>query len=146
MERRETGLEEAVVEHLAHELVAAVAGAETVAVAEAETRAADFNLVRLTELDHSELLEIAVGPDIVVAGEEIHLDTRVHEVQERREHPYISFRDDVAVFVPEIPDVAEQIQRIRLRSRNSFQERDETRFAPGGIGHLETEVDVGDEI
>ena len=115
-------------------------------MAQAEILAVQRDVEGLLETVHPQLLEERIGPDVVVAGAEPDLHACVHQADELRDHPRARARDHVAVFVPEVPDVAQQVERPHLLDREPFQEIDETRLALRGILHPQAEVHVGDEI
>ena len=142
----ETALEEAVVESPPHEFVATHAWTEPVAVTQAELLSADLRHIRLYAALHPEFLEIGVGPDVVVPLKEIHFHAGVHQVLQGGENARIALGDHVPVFIPEVPDVAEEVQGLRLGRRNSAEELHETRFPAGRVGNGEAQVDVGDEV
>ena len=82
----------------------------------------------------------------MVAGEEVHLDTGIHKVHEGRKHPDISLGHDVAVLVPEIPDVAKKVKGVSPVRRYGLEEGDETGLAGGGVLDVKAQMDVGCEI
>ena len=51
-------------------------------------------------------LEIAVGPHVVVAGEEVDFHPPVGQLRQGAEQPGETFRDDAPVFVPEIEQIS----------------------------------------
>ena len=106
----EQALTGAVVEHPPQELELPVGIAETVAVCEVEHVAIDVGGERLpVEDDAAFLLEVAVGPDVVIAREVVHLYAHIGELGNLSEEPSIALRHHVAVFVPEVEHVAEQV-------------------------------------
>ena len=65
---------------------------------------------RLSVDDYPTLFfEIAVGPDVVIAREVVHLYAHIGELGNLSEEPSIALRHHVAVFVPEVEHVAEQV-------------------------------------
>lgn len=60
------------------------------------------------------LLEVAIGPDVVVAGEEVHFHAHVGQFRQFAEKARIAFGHHISVFVPEVKHVAEQIHGLRL--------------------------------
>ena len=76
----------------------------------------------------------------------IYLHARVHQVLQGGENARVALGHHVPVLIPEIPDVPQQIQRLRLFRRNAFQEGRETGLPVRRTGDLEAEVDVGDEV
>ena len=60
------------------------------------------------------LLQVAVGPEVVVAHEVVHLHAHVGQFGEFAEEARVALGHHVAVFVPEVEHIAEQIDRFRL--------------------------------
>jgi len=110
MQKAEQELENPVVEHSAQEPITQRSRPQAVSVAQAERFAADLHKSRLLQAYHSEFLEIAVCPHVVIALEEIDLHSPVHQRRQGCEHPDVAFRDHIPVFIPEIPDVAKKIE------------------------------------
>ena len=137
----EQNLQETAMEDAADDPVSERHIPQSVTMTETEFHAGNINHTRLFEAFHAELLEVAVGPDVVVSGEEIHIHTTVHELLQGSENPYISFRNDITVLIPEIPNVAEEVDR-RGVFRQGTQEVGETALACGGVGHLKAQMDV----
>ena len=73
---------------------------------------------RLDKPPHPEFFKIAVCPHVMIALEEIHLDTGIHQIHKGRKHPDITFRDNIPVLVPEIPDIPQKIQGTGPSGRN----------------------------
>lgn len=70
---------------------------------------------RLTmENDATLLLQIAVGPYIVVAREEMHLHTKVGQFRELAEEASAPLWHDILVFVPKVEHIAQEIDCARL--------------------------------
>ncbi len=70
---------------------------------------------RLTmENDAALLLQIAVGPYIVVAREEMHLHTKVGQFRELAEEASATLWHDILVFVPKVEHIAQKIDCARL--------------------------------
>lgn len=70
---------------------------------------------RLTmENDAALLLQIAVGPYIVVAREEMHLHTKVGQFRELAEEASATLWHDILVFVPKVEHIAQEIDCARL--------------------------------
>jgi len=87
---------------------------QSVTVSETETFSGYFNDIRLGQPDHSEFLEIAVCPDVVIALEEIYLHSPVHKILESGKDPDISFRHHISIFIPEVPYITEKVKSLRL--------------------------------
>ena len=65
---------------------------------------------RLTmENDATLLLQIAVGPYIVVAREEMHLHTKIGQFRELAEEASATLWHDILVFVPKVEHIAQKI-------------------------------------
>ena len=78
MQRVEQHLARAVVEYALYELEAAVGVAQSVAVRYVEHLVVDLYRLGFGVHDKATLLfEVAVGPDVVVAGEVVHLHAHV---------------------------------------------------------------------
>lgn len=70
---------------------------------------------RLTmENDAALLLQIAIGPYIVVAREEMHLHTKVGQFRELAEEASATLWHDILVFVPKVEHIAQKIDCARL--------------------------------
>jgi len=118
VQKAEKELEDAVMKHSTEETISHGNRPQTISMSYAERLASYFHESRLLQAYHSEFLEIAVCPYIVIALEKVNLHTPVHQRSQGREHPDISLRDHIPVFIPEIPYVAEEIERLRfLRQR-----------------------------
>jgi hypothetical protein len=75
----------------------------------------------------------------MVSFKEIHLDTSVHKVLQGRKNPYITFRNDVTIFIPEVPDITQQVHGTGIL-REIPQEIDKTGFAVGRIADPKAEM------
>ncbi len=105
----------AVVEHPAQELEVGMGVAQAVAVGKIEDLAVQLGCQRLAVHDEAALfLEVAVGPYIMVAGEEMHLDAHVGKLRQLTEETRVALGHDVLVFVPEVKHIAEQIDCLSL--------------------------------
>jgi len=103
MESREQTLEEWSMESPFHELIAMHSRAEPVAMSQTERLGADLAAIWLVKDLYPERLEIAIAPDIMVSLEEIDFDSGIHEFGQSPEHTHIPARNDIPVFIPEIP-------------------------------------------
>ena len=81
----------------------------------------------------------------MISLEEIYLHSPVHKIGQGTEHPHISLRNDVTVFIPEIPYIPEQVQSLRLRWKRP-QKSHKTPLPPLGVRHIQTEMDISDKI
>ena len=145
MQEAEQELKDSVMEDGTEETVSARHGAETVAVTEAEHLTADLHKSWLLKTFHTKFLEIAVCPHIVVTLEEIHINSPVHQCSQRCKDPYIPLRNDVTVFIPEVPDITKEIQCCRFL-RQRAEKIDETGFTGNRIVNPEAEMNIGDEV
>lgn len=66
------------------------------------------------ENDAALLLQIAIGPYIVVAREEMHLYTKVGQLRELAEEASATLWHDILVFVPKVEHIAQEIDCARL--------------------------------
>jgi len=146
MKKAEKTLKKSITESPSHQFVPFVPRPESVTMTEAECLSSYHGDIRLLENPYSKFLEIMEAPDIVVALKEINLDTRVHQINQSREHPHVAFRDDIPVLVPEIPNVSEQIQRPAPLLRNRLQEPDKTSLPVNGIIDLQAKMHIRDKI
>lgn len=71
----------------------------------------------------------------MIAFKEKDLDSPVHKVMKGREDTDISFGHDIAVFVPEIPDVTKKVQSLGV-FRERAEEVRETPLPAGRIADL----------
>ena len=136
MQHAEKDLKETAMEDAADDSVAKRNVSESVTVSEAESNPGDIHDTWLFKTFHAEFLKVAVGPDVMVSREEIYIHSAVHEFLQGGECADISFRNHITVFIPEVPDVAEQIDRFGV-FRQGTQEVGETALAGGGISHLQ---------
>ena len=121
-------------------------GAEAVTVSQAEHLAADLDPEGLRKDPHPHVLEIVIAPDVVIPGEEVHRHACIHQVHQRGKDAHAPLRDDVTVFIPEIPDVAQQVERRRPVFRDAPQETDEARLPVGGIRDIQPQMHVGNKV
>ena len=136
MKKTEKELCHTAVEDPTKEAVAGRNRTKSVTMTETETLSSYLNQGRLDKFPHAKFLEITVCPNVMVALEEIHLHSPVHQIDKGREHTDIAFRHDMFVFIPEIPDVSEKIDSLRIL-RKGPEEINETAFAVGGIADLQ---------
>ena len=84
-----------------------------------------------------------------MSGAEVHEGLRLlnqyapnkHKRSQRRKYPDITLRDNVAVLVPEVPDVTEKIDSFRIR-REAAQKVSETTLPVGWITDLQASMDI----
>jgi len=141
MEKAEKELEHTVMEDSAKEAVSHRNRPQAVSVTKAEGLSSYLDQGRLHESLHSKFLEILIGPHIMVSLKEKDFHSPVHKTLESGKDPYVSFRNDVTVFVPEIPYVTQQIQGSRILRKRAQKVR-ETTFALLRVSHLKTEMDI----
>ena len=60
------------------------------------------------------VLQVSVCPDVVVAGEEMHLHTHVGQFGQLAEEARVALRHHVAPLAPEVEHVAEEVDGARL--------------------------------
>jgi hypothetical protein len=145
MKGTEQYLRQTVMEESAKETISERYRTQTVAVSETEVLVADTGQSRLLQLDHTKLLKIPVGPDVVIAFKKVHLHTSIHESLQSCQHPNIALRDHISVFIPEIPDISQEIQCFRLFGKRS-EEVCKTTFPTCRIRNLKTQMNIGDKV
>jgi hypothetical protein len=101
---------------------------QTVSMTKAESLTGNLHDTWLYETYHTQLLEIAVCPHIMVSLEKIHLHSPVHKVLQCSKDAYVALGHHITILVPEVPYVTEQIQSIRFR-RKIVQKRNKTTLA-----------------
>ena len=90
--------------------------------------------------------EVVADPHVVVAREENHPDTPVGQFGQLAQRPHEPLGDHAAVFEPEIEDIPDQEDRLRIPCR-VVEPRHETPFdRPRRRGIAGSQVDVGCEI
>jgi hypothetical protein len=139
MEHAEKDLQESVVEDTAKETITERNGTEAISMSEAETLSGDLDKSRLLKLLHAQFLEIRIRPHIVVSLEEKHLHSPVHQIGQSRKHPHISFRNHITILVPEVPDIAEKVHRLRIL-RQRAEKTGKTTFTVGRICDLKPQM------
>lgn len=140
-EKTEQKLRHTAMEHVAKESVPERYRSETVAMAKAEFLSSDLHKCRLGQLHQSQFLKIGICPYVVVTLEEINLYPSVHQFLQGSEHSYITFRHDIKILIPEVPDVTKQVYGLRVL-RKTPEKISETAFTTCRIGDLKTKVDV----
>ncbi len=109
---------------------------------QAENLSVNLHDRRLDKPLHTKLFKIAVGPYIVVSLEEIHIHPGLNQPDNRSKYFYISFRDHITVFIPEIPDVTQKIQSRRLPGVERPQKFDKTAFAPLRVIYIQPQMHI----
>jgi hypothetical protein len=112
MQHAEKELQDTAVEHTTKETVTEWNRTQPVTMAQTEDTAIDFNQCRLFKALHTQFLKITICPHIVVSLEEIHLHSPVNKISNSAKHPDISFWNNIAILVPEVPNVTEKIQSL----------------------------------
>ena len=120
----------------AHKLIPLLSGPQSVPVPEAEANVPDPDHVRLLQGDYPHRLEIVIGPYVVIPLEEVYLDSGGNKVLKRSKYLDIALRNDIFIFVPEIPDIPQKIQRFRFSGGNSAEHTDKPGLAVSGIANL----------
>ena len=145
MKHAEEELEDLAMENSSKETVSERHFTQTVAMPQTEPLSGNLYKSRLSQLYHSELLKIAVRPDIVIALKEIYLHASVHQQLQSREYADISFRDDIPIFVPEVPDIPKKIEGISIL-RKAVQKRYETTLATCRVLDIKPQMNIRYEI
>ena len=115
MNKVEQTLAEAVVENAPKQLELDRRVAKPITMGKEKDLVANLRGKRLTmENDAALLLQIAVGPYIVVAREEMHLHTKVGQFRELAEEASATLWHDILVFVPKVEHIAQEIDCARL--------------------------------
>ena len=84
----------------------------THAVAMSQKELMAINLRRLflfVQNDATLLLQVFIGPDVVIACKVMHLDTHVGQFRQLTQKPRKTFGNDILVLIPEIKHIAQQI-------------------------------------
>ena len=136
VQHAEEDLKEAAMEDASDDPVAKRHVSESVTMTETKSDAGDIHDTRLFKTFHAELLEVTIGPDVVVSSEEIHIHATVHEFLQGSECADIALWHHIAVFIPEIPDVTEKIHSLSV-FRQRTQKVCKAALAGSGIRHLQ---------
>ena len=134
-------LQHLIVEHSTKETIAERYWTESVTMTDAESITTDLHQRRLLEAPHAQFLKIIICPDVMVALEEIHIDTPVHQCCKRSEHPHIALGNNITILIPEIPDIPEKVQRFGF-FRKTTEKLHETGLPAGRIIDLQTKMDI----
>ena len=81
----------------------------------------------------------------MIARKEIDSHSPVHQCSKGCKHTDISLWNDIAVFVPEVPDITKQIDRLRI-GRQTLQEIHETTFPAHRVTYLQPQMYIRYEI
>jgi hypothetical protein len=141
MQHAEKELQNAVVKHPTKEPVAERNGTQPITMPEAEAFSGNLHKGRLGHPYHPQFLKISVCPHIMVPLREIHLHSPVHQRDKGTKHTYISLRDDMLVFIPEIPYVTKKIKGIRIL-RQRIQKIRKTPLPVSRILDIKTQMHV----
>ena len=82
----------------------------------------------------------------MITREKVYFDAGINQVGDGGKYFHITLRDDIPVFVPEIPDITEEIQGFRLFGRDILEEFHEAGLARLGILDIQAKVHVGGKI
>jgi hypothetical protein len=145
MQKTEKELKNTIMENTAQEAIAERNRSEAITMAQTESLSTDLNDRRLGQAYHSELLKVFISPDVMVALEEEDLHSPVHQRLKGSKDPDISFRNDITVFVPEIPDVTQQIQSLSIL-RQTAEKVGKTPLTRIRIRNLQPQMDIRDKI
>ena len=111
----EGNLAQTVMKHPFQQFVLLIRVAQPVAVGHEEHLAVDLRRQRLLMQNDATLpLQVVVGPDVVVAGKEMHLHAHVGQLAQLAEEARVAAWHHIFVFVPEVKDIAQQIDGCRL--------------------------------
>jgi len=146
VQEAEKALEKLIAESPAHQFVQPVAWPKAVPMTQAENLSSDLRHIRLLKDFHAELLKIMEAPDVVIALKKAHFDPGIHQIQQSREHPDITFRDHVVVLVPKIPDVSKEIKSSRPVLGNRLKESHEAGLPVRRIIDIKAKMDIRHKI
>ena len=111
-------------------------------MSQAERLASDFQQLGLLATGYPQALEEGVSPDVVVAGEEIYLHAGIHQGYELSHHARSLAGHHVPVFVPEIPDVSEQVKGECILRRDAAEKVQKALLSFRRVGAAQAQVDV----
>ena len=128
MNHREQSLGKFVMEKPAEDLKGFVCLAQSVSMSQEKLLAVDFCCQRLPmQYDATLPCQIVTTPDVVIAGEEMDLDTQVCQLGEFPQEPGKTLWYYHPVFIPEIKHITQEINGCRL-VLDTVQEVHETAF------------------
>jgi hypothetical protein len=122
MQHAEEYLEKTAMEDRTKETVPERNRAKAVSMTDTEPLSCNLHQTRLFQTDHTQFFKIGICPHVVISLEEIHFDASIHQVTKGSKDLDISLGNHITVFIPEIPDVTEKIQRLRLLCRYPAKE------------------------
>ncbi len=105
----------------------------------------DYTLRTMMNLD-THALEIMIAPDVMVAAEEMHLDTTGNKRLESSEYAGIPGRNDITVFIPEIPDIAKHVKSLGFLFRDRFEKAHKPVLPCTRVAHVESQMDIRKEV
>ena len=143
---RKKNLGPALAEHAFDKLVPMVSRAQSVPVSHTEALPPYLRHIRLLKLHHAQLFKIVERPEVVVSLEEVHLHARIYQVCDGSQHPDRALGHHIAVLIPEIENVSQQIQGLCTGRVNLFEKADKVPLPLRRIPHLKTQVDVGSKV
>ena len=147
VQRVEQHLACAVVEHALYELEAAVGVAQSVAVRYVEHLVVDLHRLGLGVYNQSTLLfKVSVCPDVVVAGEVVHLHAHIGQLRELAKKARVALRHHVAPLAPEVEHIAQQIDGARLCLYRVEKPHKSTLLRATVVDSPRTEVGIAKEI
>ncbi len=115
VQTREAPLAETIAEEGAKNAETATGIAQSVAMPKIEHAVGQFNRNGVVVNSHATLLlEIVLGPDVVVAGKEMNLYPIVGKFGYLSQNTRISLRDNMLVLIPEVKYVTQEIDGRRL--------------------------------
>jgi len=147
MQGGEQHLTDLVVEDALDELEVLVRVAHAVAMRQIEDFPVYLGCLRLLVQHHATLFgQIGIGPDVVVAREVVHLDPHIGQFGDFAQEARKALRYHVAIFIPEVEHVAQQIDGSRLRL-DGIEKTHQTAFLHAAMRNSQrTEVSVAKEI
>ena len=139
MQKAEEELGYTAMEYATQKTVAERNRSQAVAMPQTELLTFDIDYSRLHKFDHTKLFKIGICPYVMVSFKEIHLDPSVHKVLQGRKYSYVTFRYYIAVLIPEIPYIPQEVHRSGIL-RKIPQETCKTGFAVGRIADPKAEM------
>ena len=147
MQTREEPLAYLVMENGTDELKRLVGVAHAVTVSQEELMAIDLGgLGLLVQDDATLLLQIVVGPDVMVARKVVHLDTHIRQFRQLTQEAGKTLRYHIFIFVPEVEHIAQQVDS-RSLLLDAVKETYQAALLRALVGHCQrAQVGVGKEI
>ena len=136
-----------VMEHTAQELEFHVGVTQSVAMGQIEYLIVNLDGGWLTVQNNATfLLQIAIGPQVVVACEEMYLDPHIGQFGDLTQETGESLGHHIAVLIPEVEHIAQQIDGCRLML-DTVEKPDESSFLHTSVLDGErSQVSIGEKI